>query len=146
MGREIRKVPANWEHPKKDDGNYHPMFNKYYGDALNNWIKEHDKWMNGTHPDLVDKTTTKEEYPFYAQWNGNPPDIEYYQTKKYKPEELTHIQLYQTTSEGTPISPIFKANELEKLCEYAAKNCTTFASFKTSPTVMPLHGLGPSII
>ena len=65
-------------------------------------------------------------------WGGNPPDVEYYQTKKYLPEELTHIQLYETTSEGTPKSPVFKADELEILCEYAAENCTTFASFKAT--------------
>ena len=35
MGRELRKVPANWEHPKDEDGKYHPMYNQYYGDALN---------------------------------------------------------------------------------------------------------------
>lgn len=132
MGRELRKVPANWEHPKKDDGRYHPMFDKFYGDALADWLKEHEQWENGTHPDLIDKPERKEEYPFYAMWGGNPPDVEYYQTKKYLPEELTHIQLYETTSEGTPKSPVFKADELEKLCEYAAENCTTFASFKAT--------------
>ena len=132
MGREIRKVPANWEHPKRADGRYQPMFNKYYGDVLNDWIKEHEMWENGTHPNLIKDPTLKEEYPFYAMWNGNPPDVEYYQTKKYLPEELTHIQLYQTTSEGTPISPVFKGDELEKLSEYAAENCTTFGDFKAT--------------
>ena len=132
MGRELRKVPANWEHPKKDDGGYQPMFNKYYGDVLVEWFKEHEQWENGTHPDLINDPKLKEECPFYAMWGGNPPDVEYYQTKKYLPEELTHIQLYENTSEGTPGSPVFKANELEKLCEYAAENCTTFASFEAT--------------
>jgi hypothetical protein len=132
MGRELRKVPANWEHPKKDDGSYQPMFNIFYLDAINEWIKNHNEWINGTHPDLLDDPGLKEKYPFYAMWNGDPPDIKYYQIKKYNPEELTHIQLYETTSEGTPKSPIFKATELGKLCEYAAENCTTFASFKAT--------------
>jgi hypothetical protein len=132
MGRILRKVPANWEHPKNDNGSYKPMFDKFYGDALNEWIENNKKWENGTHEDLIKNPKLKDEYPFYAMWNGNPPDVEYYHTKKYNEEELTHIQLYQTTSEGTPISPVFKANELDKLCEYAAENCTTFASFKAS--------------
>lgn len=42
MGRELRSVPANWEHPKKDNGEYQPMFNEYYGDALNEWIKKNN--------------------------------------------------------------------------------------------------------
>lgn len=132
MGREIRKVPANWEHPKNDKGNYQPMFDEFYGDALNEWMENNKQWENGTHHDLIEHPEYKEEYPFYSMWNGDAPDIDYYQTKKYKPEELTHIQLYETTSEGTPVSPVFKAEELDKLCEWAAENATTFADFKAT--------------
>lgn len=132
MGRELRRVPANWEHPKKEDGRYQPMFNEYYGDAMAEWLKENEKWNNGTHPDLIRKPELKDKYPFYAMWNGNPPDVNIYQTKKYLEEELTHIQLYQTTSEGTPISPVFPQEDLDGLCEWAAENATTFASFKAT--------------
>lgn len=132
MGKELRKVPANWEHPKKKDGSYQPMFDSFYGDALNEWIEHNKKWNDGTHDDLVEGLTTKEKHPFYAMWAGDAPDIQYYQTRKYDESELTHIQLYETTSEGTPKSPVFRADEFEKLCEYAAENCTTFASFRAS--------------
>jgi len=132
MGREIRKVPANWEHPRKSNGNYQPMFNRFYGDAIAEWIENHNKWEDGTHDNLVDGSCTKEEYPFYAMWGGGPPTVEYYQTKKYAPEELTHIQLYEDTSEGTPKSPVFRADEFDKLCEYAAEHYTTFASFRAT--------------
>lgn len=128
MGRELRKVPANWEHPKKEDGRYQPMFETYYGDALIEWLKEHQQWEEGTHPNLLSGIANKEAYPFYAMWGGNPPDVEYYQVKKYLPEELTHIQLYETTSEGTPKSPVFSAGQFEQLCEYAAANVSTFAN------------------
>ena len=132
MGRELRKVPSNWEHPKRGDGKYQPMLNKYYGDALTEWIENHNQWELGTHPDLVRDPSLKTDYPFFAMWDGNAPDVDYCQTKKYKDEELTHIQLYENISEGTPVSPVFKAEELEKLCEYASENCTTFASFKAT--------------
>ena len=132
MGRELRKVPANWEHPKKSDGRWQPMFETFYGDALADWLKEHQQWEDGTHPDLQEKPERKTEYPFYAMWGGNPPDVEYYQTKKYSEEELTHIQLYESTSEGTPCSPVFAKEDFEKLCEYAAENCSTFADFKAT--------------
>ena len=108
------------------------MFDIYYGDAFDSWLYEHHKWIAGTHEDLQNRPELKQEYPFYAMWGGNPPDVEYYQKRKYLPEELTHIQLYQNTSEGTPISPVFKLSEFEKLCEYAAENCTTFADFKAT--------------
>jgi hypothetical protein len=122
MGRTIRKVTANWEHPKKSDGRYQPMHEIYYGDALSEWIKEHLQWEDGTHPDIVENPARKQEYPFYALWGGNPPDVEYYQTRKYTEEELTHIQLYEDTSEGTPISPVFPKEDFEKLCEWLANN------------------------
>lgn len=132
MNRILRRVPKNWEHPKKDDGRYQPMRDIYYGDILSEWLKNNEEWEKGTHPDLIENPELKKEYPFYGMYYGNLPDPEYYQIKKYSEEELTHIQLYETTSEGTPLTPIFKANELEKLCEYAAENCTIFANFKLS--------------
>lgn len=131
MGRELRKVPANWEHPRNEDGKYQPMFDKFYGDVKNEWMEENEKWENGTHPSLIEHPEYKEEYPFYEMYEDYP-DHRYYQHKKYTPEELTHIQLYETTSEGKPLSPVFKADELEKLCEWAAENATTFAHFKAS--------------
>ena len=132
MGRELRRVPENWEHPRKDNGNYQPMFNSFYLDAFNYWLEENEQWNNGTHSDLIRGVATKEEYPFYSMWAGNPPCVEYYQTKQYTEDELTHIQLYEDTTEGTPCSPVFKADEIEKLCEYAAENCTTFGSNTTT--------------
>jgi hypothetical protein len=132
MSRQLRKVPEGWEHPKNDDGHYIPQFEKYYGDALEEWLYNHKLWELGTHPDLLEKPERKNEYPFYAMWNGNPPNDAYYRTVKYNTEELTHIQLYETVTEGTPDSPVFKASEFEQLCEYAAEHCTTFAHFKAS--------------
>lgn len=133
MGRELMKVPADWQHPKDEYGKYKPMhIDRFYEDELKEWFDNHSKWLDGSHPDLLEEPERKKEYPYYAMWAGDPPDVEYYNTRKWTPEEATHIQLYQTTSEGTPITPIFRADELEKLCEYAAENCTTFASYKAT--------------
>lgn len=132
MGRELRRVPANWEHPKKRDGSYQPMFNRYYGDELKDWLNQNEQWEKGVHPDLIEDPQLKEEYPFFAMYHGDPPSIDYYQTKIYDDEDLTHIQLYETTSEGTPASPVFHKDDFDKLCEYAAENVTTFAHFKAT--------------
>lgn len=40
------------------------------------------------------------------------------------------FQLWETTSEGSPVSPVFKT--LDELCEWCAYNATTFASFKAT--------------
>ena len=132
MGRELRKVPADWEHPRRENGTYQPMYETYYGDAFNDWMKEHIQWQEGTHPELIRNPCLKKKYPFYTMYYGNPPRVEYYQTIKYTDDELTHIQLYETTSEGTPISPVFHKSNLDELCEWAENNATTFADFKAT--------------
>ena len=132
MSRELRKVPANWEHPKRENGTYQPMLKTFYGDALKDWFEQNEKWENGTHPDLIAEPELKNEFPLFAMWHGDSPNVKYYQAKKYTEEELTHIQLYETTSEGTPLSPVFHKDDFEQLCEWAEKNATTFADFKAT--------------
>lgn len=46
------------------------------------------------------------------------------------PPEGEGFQLWETTSEGSPASPVFATPD--ELCEYAAEHCTTFASNKTT--------------
>lgn len=48
------------------------------------------------------------------------------------PPQGEGFQLWETTSEGSPISPVFET--LDELCNYAATNCTVFGSNKTSAT------------
>lgn len=126
MGREIRRVPANWEHPKytQDNapypnriGDYRPMFDECYLSAVEEWFKEHQLWEKGEHPDQ--KGDDMGEYRYYADWNGNPPDRDYYHPD-WKPEEMTWWQVYETVSEGTPVSPAFATPE--ELIEYLIAN------------------------
>jgi hypothetical protein len=48
----------------------------------------------------------------------------------FEPPSGDGYQLWETTSEGSPISPVF--DSIEKLCEYAAAHCSTFGSHRTS--------------
>ena len=50
--------------------------------------------------------------------------------KPIEPPKGKGYQLWETTSDGTPCSPVF--NTLEKLCEWCETNATTFADFKTT--------------
>jgi hypothetical protein len=132
MGREIRRVPANWEHPKNGNGKHQPMYYRFYGDALNEWLDNKTKWDNGTHHDLIEDPSLKEKYPNYADWSGEAPNKKYYRQVEFSEDDLTHIQLYENVTEGTPMTPVFKADEFEKLCEYASKNCYIFGHQKAS--------------
>jgi hypothetical protein len=40
------------------------------------------------------------------------------------------FQLWETTSEGSPVSPVFET--LDQLCEWATENATTFGPYKAS--------------
>ncbi len=40
------------------------------------------------------------------------------------------FQLWETTSEGSPVSPVFKT--LDELCEWCEENATTFGSMKAT--------------
>ncbi len=126
MGREIRRVPANWEHPKTERANhlacrmeecFQPLYNEPYSKAIAEWVENHLLWEAGKHPDQLDGSG--KEYRHYAQWSGNAPDVEYYRPD-WKPEEMTWWQVYETVSEGTPVSPPFATPE--ELVEYLVAN------------------------
>lgn len=52
------------------------------------------------------------------------------QWEETPPPEGPGYQLWETTSEGSPISPVFET--LDELCSYAAEHCSTFGSFKVT--------------
>ena len=60
------------------------------------------------------------------------PEIErlHDEWKDFEPPVGEGFQLWETTSEGSPKSPVFKT--LEELCEWCEGNATTFASFTSS--------------
>lgn len=54
----------------------------------------------------------------------------YEEWEYYEPPKGEGFQLWETTSEGSPESPVFET--IDKLCEWCEKNATTFASSKTT--------------
>jgi hypothetical protein len=116
MGREVRRVPANWEHPKNEYGNYQPMHNESFSERANEWKQGFLKWENGERPDYCDEESKNIEY---WEWDGDPPNREYYMPV-WTDEEKTHYQMYETTSEGTPLSP--PCATPEELAKYLADN------------------------
>lgn len=127
MGREIRRVVPNWEHPKTEIANhrlgrmeecYQPMHDQSYIEAITEWIKNHQLWEAGEHKDQKNGNA---EYRYYAEWHGDAPEHKYYRPN-WKPEEMTWYQVYETVSEGTPITPPFATQE--ELIEYLVASGT----------------------
>ncbi len=107
MGREVRRVPATWEHPKGSNGSYTPLYDGDYQAIARRWLDEAIAWDNDTHEAAAEH---KAEHSFYWEWDGQPPQREDYMPS-WPDAERTHYQMYETTSEGTPISPVMESPE-----------------------------------
>lgn len=105
MGREVRRVAANWEHPKhtrNGEDCYEPLHEGY----------------------------SKQLAEFEAMWKkqGLQETLDYFgvapNKEDYMPEwpdaERTHYQMYEDTTEGTPISPVMP--DPESLAHWLADN------------------------
>ena len=97
MGREVRKVPANWEHPKNEDGHHIPLYGMSFKEALKDFAENPSDYDNedGKGP----RKPRAEEY--MPEWPES---------------EKTHFQMYENTSEGTPISPPMESPEKLARC------------------------------
>jgi hypothetical protein len=102
MGREIRRVCPNWEHPRYSEdtatdsrriGEYVPMFDESYIHAMNVWIDGFRKWEAGDHPDRKDSGCRH-----FAEWNGEAPsDPDMYRPDWSDiPADQLWFQVYQT--------------------------------------------------
>lgn len=128
MGREIRRVPPDWQHPRdeRDPRHYRPLYDNDFQSAAREWMDGALAWENRTHPDIVKDPTMPERFPFFWQWHGDPPDEEYYRPT-WSAESRTHYQVYETVSEGTPVSPVL-ATEDEVVCWLEGQGHSTHAA------------------
>lgn len=106
MGREVRKVPPTWEHPKDERGNFIPLLEGFSADAKS-WDEEAAAWARGEFPSYADE---KDKLLSFEDWSGKRPIPENYMPE-WPAEEATHFQMYETCSEGTPISPVMSSPE-----------------------------------
>lgn len=114
MGREVRRVPADWQHPiDPETSHYLPLLDgKDYQHRVKDWDEGAAKWAEGLRADYeggwqpigyVEATT-------YEGWSGSRPKAEDYMPQ-WPDAERTHLMMYEDTSEGTPISPVFATPE-----------------------------------
>lgn len=147
MGREIRMVPPNWEHPRRPCPHeswrggcsearahggqcYIPMRDETYAEAVKEWKEGYAKWESGLRPQH-DATTDGTAWVPAAEWKSAHiygPDCEWTDyhgefptDENYRPEftePATWFQVYQTVSEGSPVTPPFATRE--ELIDYLA--------------------------
>jgi hypothetical protein len=152
MGREIRKVPFDWQHPKAEKrqwtgsdfewvegDDYRPLYDRDYETEAERWLQEFDRWRAGTHP----HQDADERY----FWDYDPPPRqEAYRTRQWTAEEATHYQIYETVTEGTPVSPVFATpGELVEWCVkqgYSRHAAEKFAEMGWVPSMIVDTGRG----
>jgi len=104
MGRTLRRVTPDWKHPKDARGNYEPLF-----DGMTFEQKLRD-WHNGGDPECK-------------------PEPEHYTPSTWG-AQATHFQMYETTTEGTPESPVFAT--VEEVARWCAEHTTAWADQRVS--------------
>lgn len=107
MGGEIRRVPKDWEHPKDNEGRYLPLYNESFQTAFTDWYNGLERWLKGASDDYDDRFYTRDARG-YTEYAGSSPSPEYYRERDWSEEEAMCYQIYQTVSEGTPVSPVFE--------------------------------------
>lgn len=100
MGREVRMVPANWEHPTDSRGNYEPLYDGY-DRAVERFVEVCERIGIAAALEAED---------------GGPR----YSCYMHPKGERSHYMMYEDTSEGTPISPAFATPE--ELARWLADN------------------------
>lgn len=116
MGRTIRRVPPNYQAPQTLTHRgleFQPKRNCRLIEEQAQWDHDNEAWNNGTHETLVNDPELKIKYPKYEDWTSKrPDDPEYYLDYDPDDEKLcTWWQLYESVSEGTPVSPPFATKE-----------------------------------
>lgn len=104
MGREVRRVPPGWEHPRDERGDYVPL---YDGADLARDVEEYEAVEPEWRPDPA---------RYMPAWNA---------------DEATAWCVYETVTEGTPASPVFDEPEalLRWLVEEAGYSSEAAARF-----------------
>lgn len=97
MSREVRRVPASWEHPKDEKGHYVPHYKHfpYNQEEIEEGLR--DGWLD-----------------------NNPPNYGCDVMPQWPEAERTHYQMYESVTEGTPISPVMESPEA--LARWLAEN------------------------
>lgn len=125
MGREIRRVPKDWVHPMNPDPidaanrcAWQPMLDIDYESAMKEFEEGKALWEKGQHKYQLKDPGLYDGLEYEGDCFNRPEPHEH--RPYWPPESMTHYQLYETVTEGSPCSPVFATlKELEDyLVEY----------------------------
>ena len=137
MSREIRKVPSGWQHPRDENGRLISMYDQDYDDASLEYIARLIAWENGGY-EKEKETGCSARY--YWDWDGPPPDSTSYRPKFDKPADC--FQIYQTISEGTPVSPVF--GSVDEMVNWMCQPIDRSSEYNTGADWQSMQGMTQS--
>lgn len=144
MGREIRRVPHDWEHPRNEQGHFSALYDNDIESARQEWADGFLLWVKKEHP--YQSGERKATCKYYWEYFGDPPDEERYRKRAWTVEQATHYQMYENVSEGSPVSPIFASlDELESWLVgegYSPEGAKAFCKGGHAPSMMIMPGKG----
>lgn len=103
---------------------YKPLYNQSAEEAWDDWQNDFKGWISGEHDRIIAEYGESDypkgqPYAAFCRWHGTPPDPSYYRPP-WNESEATWWQVYETVSEGTPVTPPFETQE--ELIEYLVAN------------------------
>lgn len=111
MSREVRMVPPDWKHPKGK------TLSTDFSKGLAEWEDGFSHWQKGEvedyskYPEKSWKLKSEDtDSETFEEWYGEKPVAGDYMPE-WQPEVATHFMMYETCSEGSPISPAFATPE-----------------------------------
>lgn len=115
--RGIRRVPLNWQHPKDENGHFIPLYDSREPTG--------GKYMITELEEMIENASVRPDEDIKSWFMPTFNDV---------PAEEMGVCLYETTSEGTPLTPVFPDTEQghKALAAYAAEHATAFEDFQLS--------------
>lgn len=123
MGRELKRVPLDFDYPLNEV--WYGYFMNYISHCHSN---ERERCERCKHMARIKGVPiTSYGCPDYDKYFS---EIDNKLKELCEPPKGDGYQLWETTSEGSPVSPVFET--LDALCEWCENNATTFGSFRAT--------------
>lgn len=132
MGRELRRVPPTWNHPIDWTSNrrsFKPLHEGPWETAAAAWDARKAAFERGEDEDGQPLSDAAKASSF-EDWDGSRPRQEDYMPT-WTDAEQTHFQMYETCSEGTPISPVLPTPQ--EVAQWCADNGASAFGSETAP-------------
>lgn len=158
MGRELRRVPPDWEHPQQrchylhrggggvlgaacpnGGWEYQPLHDESYAEAC----RKHDAFLRSWYTDreleseAAGRWRAEGRYPW--DWDSEPTE-ESYRGREWTEEEATAFQVYENISEGTPVSPVLLGEFEVKMWlleqGYSVEAAEKFIEYGSAPSMV----------